>query len=70
MQLDLISPPEHQPELESANRPKDKRPPSISVEKLNPTAHRWRECKIIGKNISIRSYGAACSFEKRYLRLL
>jgi uncharacterized protein YgbK (DUF1537 family) len=44
---------------------RDKRPPQISVSKVFSTNHKWKECKIIGKNISIRSYSAACAFKNK-----
>ena len=44
---------------------KEKRPPKISVAKVISSNHKWRECKIIGKNISIRSYSASCFFKDR-----
>ena len=49
------------------SRSADKRPPNISVSKVFSNNMKWKECKIIGKNISIRSYSAACSFNNRYL---
>ena len=36
-----------------------KRPAALNVQRHSDN-HKWRECKIIGKNISIRSYAAAC----------
>lgn len=45
---------------------RDKRPAQISISKVISPNHKWKECKIIGKNISIRSYSAACAFKNRY----
>lgn len=52
---------------ENASILRDKRPPQISVSKVFSANHKWKECKIIGKNISIRSYSAACAFRNRFV---
>lgn len=51
----------------SHNKSKDRRPPNLAISKVHSENHKWRECKIIGRNISIRSYSAACAFRNKYL---
>lgn len=64
MHIDLFS---AQPSSPTHHSPsKEKRPPQISVSKVFSSNHKWKECKIIGKNISIRSYSAACAYRNRY----
>lgn len=41
------------------------RPETLAVSRAGNSNKRWSECKIIGKNISIRSYSAACSYLKK-----
>lgn len=43
-----------------------KRPEQISISKAVPQNLKWRECKIIGKNLSIRSYSGGCTFNNKY----
>ena len=50
---------------ESKSHLDSKRPEQISVSKVISQNQKWRECKIIGKNLSIRSYSAACSFDNK-----
>ena len=47
------------------SKSKEKRPPQINMSKIFSNNHKWKECKIIGKNISIRSYSAACAFRNK-----
>ena len=49
----------------SMSKSKEKRPPGISVSKVYSNNQKWKECKIIGKNISIRSYSAACCLNNK-----
>lgn len=63
MQVDLI--PKNVPTGDAQRHAKEKRPPNIDVPKMRSVGHRWKECKIIGKNVSIRSYGAACAFKNK-----
>ena len=63
MQVDLI--PKNEVPEDSQRLAKEKRPPNIDVPKMRSIGQRWTECKIIGKNVSIRSYGAACAFKNK-----
>lgn len=40
----------------------DVRPAKLNLTSVAPNFKRWAECKIVGKNITIRSYAGACSF--------
>lgn len=42
-------------------RMEENRPSKIVIDKSQHTNKKWIECKILGQNISIRSYSAACS---------
>lgn len=38
------------------------RPEKLNLSNVQPTANpKWAECKVLGKNIMIRSYSAACA---------
>jgi hypothetical protein len=65
MEVELISKEVPNTNENSPSKISSKRPPSLQVSKDNAPSHRWKECKIIGKNISIRSYGAACAFQNK-----
>lgn len=43
----------------------EKRPDKISASKVIPGNQKWKECKIIGKNIGIRSYSGSCVFDNK-----
>lgn len=65
--ITLISEEGREPETEAQpehTHPKleQHRPNRLSVSKVISENEKWRECKIMGKNVSIRSYSAACSF--------
>ena len=66
-QIDLFGAEEEaNKEVPKESRDKDHRPPNISVSKVFSDNMKWKECKIIGKNISIRSYSSACCFDHKY----
>jgi hypothetical protein len=64
-EIGLIGNDAQQPQSPTRSKSKEKRPPQLSVSKVFSSNHKWKECKIIGKNISIRSYSAACSFQDK-----
>jgi hypothetical protein len=64
-EIGLFATETQKPHSPSHSKSKEKRPPQINVSKIFSNNHKWKECKIIGKNISIRSYSAACSFENK-----
>jgi hypothetical protein len=44
------------------------RPDKLSLSTLQPIANpKWAECKVLGKNILIRSYASACVCDDEYL---
>lgn len=65
-QIDLFGSKQERHEPKSPGRLEERRPSSIHVTKIHSDNLKWRECKIIGKNISIRSYSAACAFNNKY----
>lgn len=67
-QIDLFQNQSKKQATLTAENHKEKRPPHISVSKVFSDNQKWKQCKIIGKNISIRSYSAACSFNSKYFR--
>ena len=66
MEVDLIQKEENNSGVRFTSKSEEKRPPKVIIPIEREGAHRWKECKIIGKNISIRSYGAACCFKNKY----
>jgi hypothetical protein len=64
-EIGLIGNDSKHPHSLTHSKSKEKRPPQLSVSKVFSNNHKWKECKIIGKNISIRSYSAACCFENK-----
>jgi hypothetical protein len=37
------------------------RPQQLNLSELTSTSYKWAECKVLGKNISIRSYAGSCT---------
>ena len=49
--------------MDNSSKFEEKRPEKIVVDRDINVGQRWKECKIIGKNVSIRSYSASCVFD-------
>ena len=50
-------------QMDNSSKFEEKRPEKIVVDRDINVGQRWKECKIIGKNVSIRSYSASCVFD-------
>lgn len=50
-------------EKQHHNKLEGSRPAKLDLTSLAPNFKRWAECKIVGKNITIRSYAGACAYK-------
>ena len=50
-------------QMDNSSKFEEKRPERLVVDRDIHLGQRWKECKIIGKNVSIRSYSSSCVFD-------